>query len=136
MSKLVIMTWIDTILKHVKTINENMMKYSKIWANGRRNVLKTKLFLESLRASRAIKNGVINIQAAGYNGARMVCTSLVQKIMHSSAPAPWHNKTFATNNCQGKHLKLEIKSCLIEWVFTKCPIIAYLIWMQKAKFQS
>jgi hypothetical protein len=29
---------IDTILKHVKTRNENMMKYSKILANGRKKV--------------------------------------------------------------------------------------------------
>ena len=28
------MIWIDTILKHVKTWNQNMTKYSKIWANG------------------------------------------------------------------------------------------------------
>ena len=32
------MIWIDTILKHVWTWNQNMMKYYKIWANGRRNV--------------------------------------------------------------------------------------------------
>ena len=36
------MIWIDTILKHVKTRNENMMKYSKIWANGRKKVLDDK----------------------------------------------------------------------------------------------
>ena len=30
---------IDTILKHVKTRNENMTKYSKIWVNGTWNVL-------------------------------------------------------------------------------------------------
>ena len=29
---------IDTILKHVKTWNQNMMKYSNIWANGTKNV--------------------------------------------------------------------------------------------------
>ena len=33
-----IMIGIDTIHEHVKTWNENMTKYSKIWANGRRNV--------------------------------------------------------------------------------------------------
>ena len=33
---------IDTILKHVMTRNENMMKYSKIWANGRKKVLDDK----------------------------------------------------------------------------------------------
>ena len=32
------MIWIDTILKHVKTWNQNMMKYSNIWANGTKNV--------------------------------------------------------------------------------------------------
>ena len=29
---------IDMILKHVKTWNQNMMKYSKIWANGTKKV--------------------------------------------------------------------------------------------------
>ena len=29
---------IDTILKHVKTWFQNMMKYSNIWANGRKKV--------------------------------------------------------------------------------------------------
>ena len=32
------MIQIDTILKHVKTWNQNMMKYSNIWANGTKNV--------------------------------------------------------------------------------------------------
>ena len=32
------MIWIDTIFKHVKTWNQNMMKYSNIWANGTKKV--------------------------------------------------------------------------------------------------
>ena len=35
------MIWIDRILKHVKTGNQNMMKYSNIWANGTQNVCKS-----------------------------------------------------------------------------------------------
>ena len=37
-SKMSKMIQIDTILKHFKTWNQNMMKYSNIWANGTKNV--------------------------------------------------------------------------------------------------
>ena len=41
---------IDTILKHVKPWNQNMMKYSNIWANGTGIVEYTKTYLEVLES--------------------------------------------------------------------------------------
>ena len=38
------MIWIDTILKHVKTWNQNMTKYSKIWENSTKQVQDNKAF--------------------------------------------------------------------------------------------
>jgi hypothetical protein len=53
-----IMIRIDTILKYVKIKNENMTKYSKIEQMVHEMLrTETKLFLGSLRASRAIKKG-------------------------------------------------------------------------------
>ena len=51
---------IDTILKHVKTWNQNMMKYSNIWANGTKNVWRQSDSLdrcEQVEGSKIHENG-------------------------------------------------------------------------------
>ena len=48
------MTRIDTILRHVKTWNENMTKYSKIWANGTWNVCTDDKVIPWIASSKSI----------------------------------------------------------------------------------